>query len=786
MEERVNNNFFVGSDRMTTWNREQQNEQKRVDEVTAKLSEATEKLQDHLSDKLADVVQIRKNFWSDIAVNLDDINEAIETAASIKQQSELLSEIERSHISAETRLKTYEKLKSSPYFGRIDFKEKGESETEKVYLGIASYYDEATSTFLVHDWRAPISSLYYDHSLGGADFRAPSGTVEGELELKRQFIIKNSEIQGMFDTGEAIGDELLQQVLGNQANTQMKSIVATIQKEQNAIIRNTTADLLVVQGAAGCGKTSAALQRVAYLLYRDRETLQSHHVVLFSPNNMFNSYVANVLPELGEENMEQTTFQAYIDHHLAHEFSVETPFEQMEELLAEKNEIARLEGIKFKASVDFLEVIHQYADELSESGLQFLDVKFRDKTMIRAKQIYEYFYSLDHSETIPYRMNKTTSWILGELKKAERRERKKPWVEKEIQFLDKAVYTKLYEQLQKRNKYNDNSFNDFASEQKVLSAYITRIAFKPVREQIEKCSYLDMKSLYAKLFQINTKMLNDFSVWSDICNQTLFNLRQNHLANEDATPFLYLKELLVGFQTNAAVRHVFIDEAQDFSPFQFAFIQRIFPRASLTVLGDLNQSIYAHASDQSFSMLQNLLNKKSAETITLTRSYRSTKEIVEFTKSLLKDGSTIVPFNRSGLRPSVREVNSNVELNNQLVTSIDKWMDEGHETVAIICRTAKESAEVYEELKARLDIRLMNNEDAAFQKGIIVIPSYLAKGIEFDAVAIYNASGYQNERERKLFYTVCTRAMHELTIFYNGRSCPFVDGVSKSLYEISK
>jgi DNA helicase II / ATP-dependent DNA helicase PcrA len=770
---------------MTTWNREQQNEQKRVDDVIEKLSLATSKLHEHLGGKLADVVQIRKNFWSDVTVNLDDVFEAAETAASIKQQSELLSEIERSHISAESRLKTYEKLKRSPYFGRIDFKEQGERDTERVYLGIASYYDEEESDFLVHDWRAPISSLYYDHSLGEAAFRAPMGTVKGELNLKRQFIIKNGRIQGMFDTGEAIGDELLQQVLGNQANTQMKSIVATIQKEQNAIIRNTDSDLLIVQGAAGCGKTSAALQRVAYLLYRDRETLQSHHIVLFSPNNMFNSYVANVLPELGEENMEQTTFQAYIDHHLAKEFSVETPFEQMEDILSGSGESQRLEGIKFKASADFLEAIHRYVEKLGESGMQFLDVKFRDKTIIRAKQIGDYFYSLDDRETIPYRMKQTSQWILDELKKAERRERKKPWVEKEIQFLDKSVYTKLYEQLQKRSKYGDDSFNDLESEQKVLSAYVTRLAFKSLRDSIENFSFLDMKSLYAKLFQKNNKRLNNHELWSRICNQTLFNLKQNHLANEDATPFLFVKELLIGFQTNAAVRHVFIDEAQDFSPFQFAFIQRIFPRARLTVLGDLNQSIYAHASDQSFSMLKKLLNKKNVETITLTRSYRSTKEIVEFSKSLLKDGSSIIPFNRPGEKPTVVKAEGEAQLLGQLETQIDTWVKEGHETIAVICRTAKESRKVYEKLNSKIDVRLMINEDAAFQKGIIVIPSYLAKGIEFDAVAVYNASGYQDERERKLFYTVCTRAMHELAVYYDGLPCPFIKEAPKTLYEIN-
>jgi DNA helicase-2/ATP-dependent DNA helicase PcrA len=292
-----------------------------------------------------------------------------------------------------------------------------------------------------------------------------------------------------------------------------------------------------------------------------------------------------------------------------------------------------------------------------------------------------------------------------------------------------------------------------------------------------------MKGIYAKLFQMNQKGTADYRTWSEVCKITLFNLKQNFLSNEDATPFLYVKELVIGFQSNAAVRHVFIDEAQDFSPFQFAFIQRIFPRANLTILGDLNQSIYAHSSENSFSMLESLLNKKNPEIITLTRSYRSTKEIVEFTKSLLRDGGEIIPFNRSGEKPAVVKLNNHACLIDELESTVQKWKNDNHDTIAIICRTAKETYDVYEKMKTHLDVKLMANENTAFQKGIIIIPSYLAKGIEFDAVAIYNASAYQNERERKLFYTVCTRAMHELTVFYNGDPCPFIKEASKELYE---
>ena len=319
---------------------EWQDEQQRVDFVVSEIEIREKTLKEKLGNIKGDVIEIRKNFWDDVTVNLDNAEEAAETFASIKQQAELMSERERSHRHDVRQLKNLHKLKNSPYFGRIDFVESGESQTESIYIGTASFVDQEGIDFYVYDWRAPISSLYYDYGPGQGSYDTPSGLISGEITLKKQFIIRNGEIKHLFHTGITIGDELLQEVLGNASDSQMKSIVATIQKEQNQIIRNEKGRLLIVQGVAGSGKTSAALQRIAYLLYRYRDTLLADEIVLFSPNPLFNSYISTVLPELGEENMQQTTFQDYLEHRLGEKWTLEDPFSQMEYVLTSKEDPA--------------------------------------------------------------------------------------------------------------------------------------------------------------------------------------------------------------------------------------------------------------------------------------------------------------------------------------------------------------------------------------------------------------------------------------------------------------
>lgn len=766
-----------------------QMEQTRVTSVVNEIDKKINKLKSNAGKVGADVLEIRKEFWEDVTVNLDEPDDVIETAASIKQQVELLSERERTHKQLDKQLNTLSRLKYSPYFGRIDFLEKGETAMDQVYLGIASLMDEHDENFIIYDWRAPISSLYYDYSPGPAQYKIPEGTIEGDMSLKRQFIIKASEIKGMFDTGVTIGDEMLQEVLGNNASTQMKSIVATIQREQNEIIRNERSKVLIVQGVAGSGKTSAALQRVAYLLYRYRGTLNSENIMLFSPNPLFNSYVATVLPELGEENMQQSTFQEYLNSRLGKEFDVEDPFTQMEYLLSGKDEkdyYERVEGIRFKSSLDFKNIIDQYAKGLSQKGLIFRDLKFRGDVLISKKEIHDYFYSLEEHITIPNRMKLVKEWLLRDLKRKVRQERSRSWVEDEIQYLEKEDFMEAFKKLQEKHQFSDNSFDDFEQEQKFLAEMVVKEKFKPLFTRVKSLRFVDAPRVYCQLFKQVEYMDKSLSVeWKKICRQTLEKLNEKIIPYEDATPYVYLQDLIEGRKSNSAIRHIFIDEAQDYSPFQFAFIQALFPYSKMTLLGDFNQAIFSGATGAETVLSNQVKAGDEVESFVLTKTYRSTKEIVDFTSTLIEGGENIEPFNRRGRKPLVSVIDEE-GITGLIVRKIKDFQNEGHRTIAVICRTSDESIRAYRALKNEIPLHLIEKGTISYEKGILVIPSYLAKGIEFDAVILYDCSGYKEESERKLFYTVCTRAMHELHLLTTSGISPLMEKTPHDTYTIEE
>ncbi|WP_205668632.1 RNA polymerase recycling motor HelD [Ammoniphilus sp. CFH 90114] len=762
-------------------------EQERLERVKKELETRIKRVEQEVQAERGQVIESRKCFWDDITINFDDSHEMAETLASLKQHAEGLSEKERRHLQSEKQLKTLLRLQQSPYFGRVEVQEEGVEGAEQVYIGVASFMDEDDLEFLVYDWRAPISSLYYDFLPGPVSYDTPGGIIHGTMKGKRQYIIRNGSLISLFDTGVTIGDELLQEVLGKQqADAQMKSIVATIQREQNEVIRNERSRLLVVQGAAGSGKTSAALQRVAYLLYRYRGKLSSDQIVLFSPNRLFNSYVSTVLPELGEENMQQTTFQDYLEHRLGEAFELEDPLTQMEYVLTSKTEegyAARIQGIQFKASTQFLQLLNQYVSFLEQEGLIFKDILFHDEVLLSAERLKEQFYSLDSSVSIPNRLTQLTEWIEKELKVKERSEREKSWVEDEMQLLGQEAYQWAYKELKKQEKSMEDRFDDFDREQELLAKRIVEKHFKPIYTLIRRLNFIDITAMYHQLF-MDQAMLRQAApdlelpvTWVEICKHTVEMLEKNVLRQEDATPYLYLKERIEGFQTNPSIRHVFIDEAQDYSAFQFAFIRKLFPHSKMTVLGDWNQAIYTHSQNQdALASLYSLFPEEQTEQVVLRRTYRSTRAIVEFTRELLLNGEGIEPFNREGLPPTCTQVATREELVQRLFEQIQLLQRAGYRTIAVIGKTTVECREVYDRLNEKVQLQLIDKEMSSFQTGIVVIPSYLAKGVEFDAVLIYNASKevYNDEGERKLFYTACTRAMHELHLFSVGEFSPFL------------
>lgn len=759
-------------------------EQQRADMVIQEIGKKINKLEVNRKEVGGDAGHLRETFWEDVTVNFDEPDDVLETHISLRQQAELLGERERSIGQIHKQLKTLEKLQYSPYFGRIDFKEEGE-EAEAIYIGITSFMDHNEENFLIYDWRAPISSVYYDYSPGAAAYMTPEGNIDGELLLKRQFLIRDGKILNLFDTGVTIGDELLLEVLGTNANSMMKSIVATIQKEQNQIIRNETSKYLIVQGVAGSGKTSAALQRVAFLLYRHRNTLKSDNIMLFSPNPLFNSYVSTVLPELGEENMQQTTWHEYIISRVGKSFEVEDPFSQLETLLSEDDEQShklRLASIQYKSSLKFKDKLNAYIEGLAIKGIAFKDISFRKKVLISKEELERKFYEADEHVTIPNRMQLLKEWIQSEMRKHAKAERKQSWVDEEMMLLDKEDYLNAFKAAEKKNSDLDE-FAYFDKEEIVLRRLIVNKRFKSIYKGIKNLRFIDYSKIYKNAFSfLQPEELSD-TEWNRIATETSENLKKGLLWNEDATPFAYLKDKLEGKKASTSIRQVFVDEAQDYSAFQISYIKELFPYSKMTFLGDLNQAIFAHGNDE---FLRDG-NEEDVAKITLTKSYRSTKEIIEFTKSLTHNGDEIEPFNRHGNKPIIKEAPDQGMILANLKGDLQTLKEAGHKTIAVICKTQKESTEVFNTLKGTSAVRLLEKGTISYEKGISVVPAYLAKGIEFDAVILYNSSVYVNELEKELFYTACTRAMHELYVYKEkDKPSPFLDNIDKEAYTLLK
>lgn len=804
-------------EKISSWEQEQE----WLEQVKEKLKLGIANLEPEVGQLKEQATDIRKRFWEEVTVNTSTQEDFEESFFTITQQDAVLSERERSHARKLQQWKNMQRLLPSPYFGRIDFHEEGQSAEEQVYIGVSSFVDTDGLSFVVYDWRTPIASLYYDYPPGKAAFDTPGGRISGTMSLKRQYQIRNGQLQHLFDANVTIGDELLQQVLGKGADAQMKSIVATIQAEQNAIIRNDNSQMLIVQGAAGSGKTSAALQRVAYLLYKHRERLSADQIVLFSPNPMFNSYVSTVLPELGEENMQQTTFQEYLETWLSPEFRLEDPFDQIEYVLTGEQDGgygSRLQAIEYKASEAFLRALQGYSQWLKQEGMLFNDICFRDRVLISGEQIKTRLYSYDPSIRLPNRVTLVQKWLLEELARLQKEEQGASWVQEEMNYLDNEQYAKVYgmlhrekgvfdfaekylrlqEMLVHKRELDESDFDYAEREEELLGQMIVKEQFRPLRRGIKRFTFIDMSGLYRQLFTDEwayREMTGEAEVpelWPEICAQTKDKMSGQELFYEDATPYLYLKELIEGVRTNTQVRHIFVDEGQDYSMFQYEFLKKLFPRARMTVLGDFGQAIFTQATNLSGagSPLVQLYGEAETTQYQLVRSYRSTYEIVEFTKPLLPGGEGIVPFERRGRKPVLTKLESHEMKAERIGKDIAALQAEGYTSIAVITKTAAESIEAYKTLTAggAAELRLITKNTPTFEKGVQVIPAYLAKGVEFDAVLIYDASPqtFQRENERKLFYTACTRAMHLLQLYTTREWTPFIREVDPALYELAE
>ncbi len=523
-----------------------------------------------------------------------------------------------------------EKLMDSPYFARLDFQHEDDSEAEAFYIGRFAFVDEK-GNLLIHDWRAPISSLYYDFELGTAYFEAPIGRIKGYMTLKRQFKIKQGQMEYAFESGISIHDEVLQKELSHTSDLKMKNIVATIQKEQNQIIRSEDSEVLIIQGVAGSGKTSIALHRIAYLLYKYQKRLSAENVVIVSPNKVFADYISNVLPELGEEPILETSFENMALELLGEGISFEGVELQVEKLIEGKDS-GYLNRMKTKASMAFLSLLDEYV----QTNLQ---------------------------------------------------------------------------------------------EKKNISSH-----YKSFFEFIQRPDLLALKE---------GKQLE----WADVY------------------PLIYLKIHFEGVKAYEGIKHLIIDEMQDYTPVQYAVVNKLFS-CPKTILGDFGQAVNPYHR-MSQSLFETLFQKMKF--VKLNKSYRSTFEIIKFAEKI--QDHEIEPVERHGEVPQIIQLKSCLHEVSQIKALIEVFEEKSYTTLGIICRSKKQAEILYKELVKTCKVNLIDSNTKNFSKGVTLTSVHMAKGLEFDEVIVPSVSAeyYYSEHDKSLLYIACTRAMHKLTLTYEGQ-----------------
>lgn len=759
-------------------NTEKELEQKYLDNVIDKVREAEQKAEEKIKSARHDIKGINKQI-DDIHLNTTTYSGMMDTAMSFRAQQQMLDERQNSWQHAADRLVTLQRLEKKPYFARIDFREKGSAEKESVYIGLASFTDKPDH-FLVYDWRAPISSVYYEGKLGKVKYQTPVGEQEVDLILKRQFQIKDGVIVTIFDTDEQVGDQMLLEALGNHSSTKMKSIVTTIQRKQNEIIRDTNDELLFVQGAAGSGKTAAVLQRVAWLLYSYRGNLTSSQVVLFSPNQLFNDYIDQVLPELGEHNMVQMTYFQFANRRVPrlHVQNLEQRFENYQDATAKNAQ-------RLLTSLQYFKATERYAKHLGRANMRFRNLMFNGKVFLSKDKIKEIYYSFNNNYNLGNRLDGTKEELIKYLNHRVSSEMRNKWVEDEIQSLSKEEIDNLFGN-------QPREFEDEDKEYKFLARQIVMRAFAPIKKAIDHNQWLNINGQFLHFLRVTPKLvkIDDYDIneeqWRNYVDSIKENLKKGKISANGITIYLYLYDLITGKRGQRDIRYVFVDEVQDYDAYQLAYLKYRFPRAKFTLLGDLNQAIFTHENSKSLlQQLGTMFDPEKTKVVQLTKSYRSTKQITDFTKHILIDGEAIEAFERQGAKPQVWETKTEDEAVTAVVDILAKYKKE-HDAVAIIGRTLADSEELYQKLMTRnIKTTLIRTENQRLVKGPIIVPSYLAKGLEFDAVIVWNANKqqYRGDDERQLLYTICSRAMHTLSLVSVGEVTHLIDKVPVDEYE---
>lgn len=709
-----------------------------------------------LEGRLSNFRTSNKEMWEDAVHFSNDFDK-------IPEMTHYLSEVNKETKNYENtvkKIKKYERMINSPYFGRFDFVEAGFDEREKVYVGLSNLIDDETSDVVVYDWRAPISSMYYQYELGKAMFNAPAGTISGEMLIKRQYKIENSKLKYFFDSNVTINDEMLQEVLSHNSSAKMKNIVQTIQKEQDIIIRDTENELLIVQGVAGSGKTSIALHRIAFMLYLGLNSkLSSNNIIIISPNTVFNKYISEVLPELGEENVKQTTYDNIVRSFLNSSYKIEERMEQLENLISIEGEKSiKLDSIKFKGSEQFIIILKRLLVLFEKKLIPFEDVYFDGKIIETRQQLKNIFLNNKIGMPIAKRLKRIESMLLDK-----------------IHPLKKARLPKI-EQIVQNSYGHELEVKSFS---RLLSIKESKVFLK----QLHKATEVDYMNLYKQLFNkrgLFKRLSEGLELPKNIESiiaETKQSLESGNINYEDSAAILYLKLNLFGSENYSEIKQVVIDEAQDYYPIQYEVFKALFGNARYTVLGDFNQTLEREGDKFLYQGIERILDKKKSVKLFLNKGYRSSYEINSFSQKLLNNVQEYVSFDRHEKEPLIEYMGNEALMDRAIAQAIDGYYKKGYESIAVICKTQSEAEKIKKRICKLTAHKIQSVADDEIEKGTMIIPAYMAKGLEFDVVLVYNVSrdNYISQFDKKLLYIACTRALHQLELYYTGEKSSFIE-----------
>ncbi len=664
------------------------------------------------------------------------------------------------HESGVLSIRALEGMMESPYFARIDFHYQGDETPEKIYIGRATLLEKSTYTIHVYDWRTPVASVFYRYGLGPASFQAPNGIVHGDVLLKRQYEIHHGKLQYFFDADVQILDEFLRQLLSKSASSKMKTIVETIQRDQDIVIRDMENDVLMVQGAAGSGKTSIALHRIAYLMYQGLNgRLNANDILILSPNSVFEEYISHVLPDLGEKNVKTLLFED-VFHRILPGIPLLSKSRCTEQLLAceDDNQTELIKhSSKFKGSGAFVEMLNRMVFDLPKNWIPFADVDYSGQCVA-------------HKEAL-------RSEICNPKKIAPLGMRLK-WMERAI--LDK-VHDLKKARIHKLTRFASR-YPEHAMEIEAFARWLSIRESAIVLCEIRKFSQLDAVALYKALFgnkQRFYRLANGLTLPEDIeliRQYTFDRLNTERIWHDDAQAILYLHTRIHGYGDFMHYRQVVLDEAQDESPLYFSLLHELFTGARYTILGDVNQTIGKQEDLSLYQHIKTMLGREKALLVTMEKSFRCTMEIWRFSTRFLAKGMTGQCFSRSGEEPQIHQAANESAMINMLVDEVSTCQEKGFHSIALITKTEQDAQRLNTLLSARLHLRLVNNGDKSDIRGVVILPIYLAKGLEFDAVLIVDTDKrhYHTADDKGLLYIACTRALHRLNLFYTGSISPLL------------